>query len=146
MNDADKLAQQCAESMFQQDQASPALGIKIQTVRAGYAEMTMKIEPWMANGGGVCHGGLIFSLADTAMAFASNSHNQQMVAMNASIEFVAAGKIGEQLTATASEAHRAGRTGTYDVAVRDARGALIAKFLGRTYQVRGRHVDAPVDN
>ena len=138
---ADELAKRCAAAMYERDQASPALGIEIENVTPGHAVLTMKVEDWMANGAGVCHGGLIFSLADTAMAFASNSYNDQMVAMNASIEFIAAGTIGERLSAKATEVHRAGRTATYRVAVEDGSGQLVAQFLGRTYRIRGQQIE-----
>ena len=127
--------------MYGRDRSSPALGIKKSVVKAGYAEMTLTVEPWMVNGAGVCHGGLIFALADTAMAFASNSYNEQMLAINATIEFLAAGSVGDTLTAIATEAHKAGRTATYNVAVRNKNDELVAEFLGRTYKVRGQQIE-----
>ena len=101
----------------------------------------MPIAAWMLNGAKVCHGGLIFTLADTAMAFASNSRNDNMLAINATIEFVAAGKAGETLKAVASEVHRAGRTATFEASVFDSDEQLIAQFLGRTYRVKGQQID-----
>lgn len=95
----------------------------------------------MANGDGVCHGGLLFSLADTAMAFASNSHNEVYVAIGASIEFLAPGRIGETIVAEATEEHRHGRTSTYSVALTDSSGDRVAQFLGRTYRVRGTVIE-----
>ena len=74
----DRLAERCAAAMYARDEASRSLGIEIQQVKAGYAELTMKVATWMLNGASVCHGGLIFALADTAMAFASNSRNENM--------------------------------------------------------------------
>lgn len=137
----DRLAARCAEAMYSRDEASRSLGIKIDEIKAGYAELSMPVKDWMLNGAKVCHGGLIFTLADTAMAFASNSRNENMLAINATIEFVAAGKAGETLRAVASEVHKAGRTATFEVSVFDAEQQLIAQFLGRTYRVKGQQID-----
>ncbi|MGR8947314.1 MAG: PaaI family thioesterase [Gammaproteobacteria bacterium] len=137
----DKLAARCAEAMYARDEASRSLGITIHEVKAGFAELRMPIAAWMLNGAKVCHGGLIFTLADTAMAFASNSRNDNMLAINATIEFVAAGKAGETLKAVASEVHRAGRTATFEASVFDSDEQLIAQFLGRTYRVKGQQID-----
>ena len=138
----DRLAERCAAAMYARDEASRSLGIEIQQVKAGYAELTMKVADWMLNGASVCHGGLIFALADTAMAFASNSRNENMLAMNAGVEFVAAGKVGETLRAVANELHRSGRTATYEVSVVDESDQLVVQFLGRTYRVKGQQIDS----
>ena len=140
---ADALALRCAEAMFARDEASQALGIELVEIAAGYAVMQMPIKPWMANGDGICHGGLLFSLADSTMAFASNSRNDVYVAVSTSIEFLSPGRVGETVRAIATEAHRAGRTATYNVAVSDSTGAPIAQFLGRTYKVSGNVIDGP---
>lgn len=140
---ADELARRCAAAMFARDEASRALGIELVDITAGSTVMQMPILPWMANGDGVCHGGLLFSLADTAMAFASNSRNEVYVAVSTSIEFLSPGRVGETVRAVATEAHRAGRTATYNVAVSDSTGAPIAQFLGRTYRVSGNVIDGP---
>jgi len=139
----DTLARRCAEAMFARDEASQTLGIELVDIGAGRAVMHMVIKPWMANGDFVCHGGLLFSLADTAMAFASNSRNEVYVAVSTSIEFLSPGRVGETMRAVAEEAHRAGRTATYNVALTDANGAPIAQFLGRTYRVSGSVIDGP---
>ena len=138
-----ELAQACANAMFARDEASNELGIELIAIEPGYASMSMPITPTMANGDGVCHGGFLFSLADTAMAFASNSRNEVYVAMNASIEFLAPGNVGETVTAVAREQHRAGRTSTYHVEVTDSQNNPIAQFLGRTYRIRGTVIDGP---
>ena len=140
----DRLAERCAAAMYERDEASRSLGIELVSVKAGRAELTMKVANWMLNGAGVCHGGLIFALADTAMAFASNSRNENMLAMNASIEFVAAGKAGETLRAETNELHRSGRTATYQVSVFDESRSLVAQFLGRTYRVKGQQIEHSV--
>jgi|TARA_R110002095_G_scaffold66216_2_gene56069 acyl-CoA thioesterase len=137
------LARRCAEAMFARDEASRALGIELLEIAPGHAVMQMSIKPWMANGDGICHGGLLFSLADSTMAFASNSRNEVYVAVSTSIEFLSPGRMGETVRATATEAHRAGRTATYNVAVTDSSGAPIAQFLGRTYRVSGNVIDGP---
>jgi acyl-CoA thioesterase len=129
--------------MSARDLASIELGMKLVEIRAGHAVMDMEIKPWMANGEGVCHGGLLFSLADTAMAFASNSRDESYVAVSASIEFLAPGRLGETVRAVATEEHRAGRTATYTVAVTDAAGNRVAQFMGRTYRVRGSVIEGP---
>tara|TARA_R110002096_G_scaffold129715_11_gene278655 strand:- start:854 stop:1318 length:465 start_codon:yes stop_codon:yes gene_type:complete len=137
------LARRCAEAMFARDEASRALGIELLEIAPGHAVMQMSIKPWMANGDGICHGGLLFSLADSTMAFASNSRNEVYVAVSTSIEFLSPGRMGETVRATATEARRAGRTATYNVAVTDSSGAPIAQFLGRTYRVSGNVIDGP---
>ena len=140
---ADVLALRCAEAMFARDEASRALGIELLDIAPGHAVMQMPIKPWMANGDGICHGGLLFSLADSTMAFASNSRNDVYVAVSTSIEFLSPGRVGEIVRAIATEAHRAGRTATYNVAVSDSTGAPVAQFLGRTYRVSGNVIDGP---
>ncbi len=137
------LAGRCAAAMFARDEASRALGIELLEIAPGHAVMQMPIKPWMANGDGICHGGLLFSLADSTMAFASNSRNEVYVAVSTAIEFLSPGRMGEMVRATATEAHRAGRTATYNVAVTDSSGAPIAQFLGRTYRVSGNVIDGP---
>jgi len=139
----DELARRCADAMYARDEAAQALGIELVTIRAGYAEMCMEIKPWMGNGGRVCHGGLLFSLADTAMAFASNSRDSAYVAASTSMEFLSPGRLGETVTAIATETHRAGRTATYNVAIRDRAAQPIAQFLGRTYRVSGSVLAGP---
>jgi acyl-CoA thioesterase len=144
--DPDELAYRCAEAMYERDSASQEMGIKLRENRAGHAVLEMEITKVMANGGGICHGGYLFSLADTAMAYASNSRNDVYVAVSASIEFLAAGRIGQTVSALATEEHRAGRTATYTVAVSDDTGQAIAQFLGRTYRVRGSVLEGPRDS
>ena len=143
--DPQVLATQCAAAMFARDEASRALGVSLTEIRPGRAAMAMEIKPWMANGDSVCHGGFLFSLADTAMAYASNSRNAVYVAVSASIEFLAPGLIGKRITAIATEVHRVGRTATYDVRLCDPDSNTIAAFLGRTYRVRGTVIDGAQD-
>jgi acyl-CoA thioesterase len=128
---------QVAAAMFSRDQASQALGMKIESCAAGTATLSMHVRPDMVNGLAVCHGGLIFTLADSAFAFACNSHNFNTVAAGCSIEFLAPGKLGDMLTATATERSLRGRQGIYDVDVKNQDDEIIAVFRGKSTRVSG---------
>ncbi len=130
--DADKLARACAAEMYSNDPASQALGIEISNVRSGYAEADMTVRADMLNGHGICHGGYVFTLADTAFAFACNTGNEVTVAASANIDFLAPAKVGDQLTAVAEERSRSRRLGVFDVSVRNQAGTLLALFRGRS--------------
>jgi len=119
-------------AMAGNDRAAGLLGYEVVSVSPGRAVVTMVVTEAMVNGLDVCHGGLIFTLADSAMAHASNSHGAVTFAVAASIDFVSPGRLGARLTATATEQFRRGRTGLYDVAVTDDDGAVVARFHGRT--------------
>lgn len=134
---AQGLAEACAKAMWDDDQASAGLGMAITSVAPGRAEVAMTIREDMVNGHGTCHGGFIFSLADSAFAFACNSYNQRAVAQHCSITFLAPGKLGDRLVAKASEATRAGRSGIYDIDVFNQDGAKIAIFRGHSRTVKG---------
>lgn len=140
IRDAQVLAEAAARSMYAQDRASRALGISIVEVRPGYACLKMTVREDMVNGHRLCHGGLIFTLADSAFAFACNSYNVVTVASGASIEFLLPGSEGDELTAIAQEQSRSRRTGVYDVTVTNQAGACIALFRGRSRQFEGRAV------
>jgi len=114
--------------------------MEITEVDYGRAVVTMTVRGDMVNGLDICHGGLIFSLADSAMAFATNSYNDYAVATNAEIDWVAPARRGDVLTATATERHRVGRNAITDVIVANAEGAVVAHFRGRTRQVKGQHI------
>ncbi len=129
-----------ADAMFGNDRASQALGMTILEVSAGRAVVTMDVGPDMVNGLNVCHGGLIFTLADSAMAFSSNSSNRFAIATNAEIDWINPGRLGATLTATATEQHQRGRTAITDVVVTDETGEVIALFRGRTRQIDGQHL------
>jgi len=135
--------QATADAMYANDTASQALGITISAVAPGRATASMIVTPTMTNGHDVCHGGLIFTLADTAMAFASNAHNQVALAAGASVEFLHPAKEGALLEATATEQSLRGRSGIYDVAVTDQDNITIALFRGRTRQIGGVIVEDP---
>jgi acyl-CoA thioesterase len=142
-NNLNALAIATSEVMFASDQASRSLGMRLLEVRPGYARLSMRIEERMLNGHKICHGGLIFVLADSAFAFACNSHNRITVAAGAAIDFLAPGRLGDELTAVAEERTRSTRTGLYDVNVYNQDGELIAMFRGRSHELGGRLVDPP---
>ncbi len=137
MSDPQSVAQASARAMYAQDRASQALGMHIDEVRPGYARLTMKVREDMVNGHQLCHGGLIFTLADSAFAFACNTYNEVTVASAASVEFLLPGKLGDELTAIAEERSRAKRTGVYDVIVRNQQDEVVALFRGRSHQIGG---------
>ena len=122
-------------SMYDRDDASHALGVELLDVGDGAAVTRMVVRPDMLNGHDVCHGGLIFTLADTAFAFACNSHGPITFAAGASIEFLAPGRSGATLTATATERYHRGKNGHYDVEVVDDDGVVVALFRGRSRSV-----------
>ncbi|MDU6729852.1 MAG: hotdog fold thioesterase, partial [Bradyrhizobium sp.] len=97
----DALARACADAMWQDDRASQGLGMQIIDIGPGRATLQMTIQPHMVNGHGIAHGGFIFTLADSAFAFACNSHNDRTVAAQGSISFIRPGKLGDVLTASA---------------------------------------------
>ena len=114
-----------------------ALGIRIDSVGPGHAKLSMPVRGDMVNGHHICHGGLIFALADTAFAYACNAYNRNTVASGCNIDFVAPGKEGDTLQAEAVERALSGRTGVYDVTVRDSAGKAIAHFRGKSYRIAG---------
>jgi acyl-CoA thioesterase len=132
----DQLARACAEAMWQDDDASQGLGMEILDIKAGRAVLAMTIKPNMVNGHGIAHGGFIFTLADSAFAFACNSHNERTVAAHGNISFIKPGKLGDRLVATAREISRTGRSGIYDVSV-TADDAPIAELRGHSRTVGG---------
>jgi len=136
----DETARLAAAAMWADDRASPALGMEIVSVTAGRATLAMRVTESMVNGLGICHGGLVFSLADSACAFASNSRNRHMVLQSGQITLLAPARIGMRLIAEASERYRSDRTGLYDVSVRAEGGEVIAEFRGLVRSLPGTHV------
>lgn len=132
----DDLARACADAMWQEDEASQGLGMEIVDIRAGQATLAMTVQPHMVNGHKIAHGGFIFTLADSAFAFACNSHNERTVAAQGAITFIRPGKLGDRLIATAREVSRSGRSGIYDVRV-TAGEAVIAEFRGHSRSIGG---------
>ncbi|MGY9054403.1 MAG: hydroxyphenylacetyl-CoA thioesterase PaaI [Alphaproteobacteria bacterium] len=138
---AQQIADAASGVMLATDRASKHIGMAIDLVEPGRAITSITVEDHLVNGLEVCHGGYIFSLADTAMAFASNSYNNPALAQSAQITFLAPGKPGDRLTATASCAAQAGRTGIWDVDVRNQDGVQIAVFRGQTRVIPGKIAD-----
>jgi len=141
MDQGQRIAELAAAKLYDSDQASRMLGMVIESVAPGAARVTMRVRPDMVNGHGICHGGLVFALADSAFAFACNSHGDNTVAAGAAIEFLAPGREGDLLTASAAERWRAGRAGIYEIEVRNERGETVALFHGRSHQIAGRLID-----
>jgi acyl-CoA thioesterase len=134
---AHDLAQACAQAMWSDDQASQGLGMVVERVSPGEALLSMAIRPDMTNGHGICHGGFIFTLADSAFAFACNTYNQRTVAQHCAVTFLQPGRRGDTLTAHAVERTRSGRSGIYDVTVRNSQGEVVAEFRGHSRTISG---------
>ena len=132
----DDLARACADAMWKDDEASQGLGMEIVDIRAGAATLAMTVQPHMVNGHKLAHGGFIFTLADSAFAFACNSHNERAVAAQGTITFIRPGKLGDRLVAAAREISRSGRSGIYDVRVTAAE-VVIAEFRGHSRSIGG---------
>jgi acyl-CoA thioesterase len=142
--DARTLAERVAESMYARDAATHTLGIRIVHVGPGFAELAMAVRADMLNGHEICHGGFIFTLADSAFAYACNSYNLNTVASGCAIEFIAPARVDDVLAARAHERQLAGRTGVYDVEVANQRGETVALFRGKSYRIKG-HLLADAD-
>jgi acyl-CoA thioesterase len=138
--DPQAVAEAVQHKMLADDRATRAMGIAISEVGPGRATATMTVRADMLNGFAICHGGLVATLADSAFAFACNAHNELTVASGFSIDILAPSREGDVLTARAQELSRAGRTGVYDVEVRNQRGERVALFRGRSYTMKGRKV------
>ena len=138
MNEAER-AQRAAEVMWASDDASKWVGMGLQEVAPGRAVMSLKVAQHHTNGHDICHGGVIFSLADSAFAFACNSYNRLAVAQHNTISFVAPARLGDVLTATAREISLRGRSGIYDVRVTSQTGEIIAEMRGCSRVIPGQH-------
>jgi acyl-CoA thioesterase len=139
--DAQSLAERSVRALWEDDRASQALGMTIDSCAPGAARVSMRVRHDMANGHGICHGGLVFTLADSAFAFACNSHGANTVAAGAAIEFLRPAREGDLLTAVATERWRAGRSGIYEIEVSNQNGETVALFRGRAHQIAGRLTD-----
>jgi acyl-CoA thioesterase len=135
----DALARACAEAMLSRDAASQALGIVLEAARPGYARASLTVTETMVNGHAIAHGGVTFTLADSAFAFACNSRNEPNVALQASISYVNvnAARLGDRLVAEAQEQSSKGRTGVCDITVIRGDGELVALFRGVCYRIKG---------
>ena len=142
---AQALAEAACQSMYDADACTRWLGMHVEAVAPGYARLSMTVRPEFLNGHRTCHGGLIFTLADSAFAFACNSHNHNTVAAGCSVEFLRPAHGGDVLTAEATEQILSGRHGVYDVRVSNQNGEVVAMFRGKSAQIRG-HVIPDPDN
>jgi len=127
-----ELARACADRMYANDTASKALGIEIEIPEVGSAVATMRVRKDMTNGFDICHGGLIFALADTAFAFACNGYDNLTFAAAASIDFLRPVRLGDELRALAREDYRGTKSGFYTVEVHNQRDEVVAVFRGRS--------------
>ncbi|PMS20904.1 phenylacetic acid degradation protein PaaD [Trinickia dabaoshanensis] len=138
----DELARAVGHAMYEADACSRALGFELVDVRPGYACMRATVRPDFLNGHAICHGGLIFTLADSTFAFACNSYNVNTVASGCSIEFLRPVHGNDVLTAEAVEQTVSGRTGIYDIRVTNRAGETVALFRGKSAHIKG-HVIPP---
>ena len=136
--DAGAIARACAERLWAKDAASRDLGMQLISIEPGRAILAMTVTDRMVNGHNICHGGFIFTLADSAFAFACNSYNEWTVASGFAIDLLAPSKLGDELTARCHEVSKTGRAGVYDADVTDQNGKRVAVFRGRSHTVRGK--------
>lgn len=134
-------AEQSAAAMWANDAASKWLGMRLDRVGPGTATLSFEVKDHHLNGHYICHGGYIFTLADSAFAFACNSYNELTVAQENQITFLSPGKGGERLTAVATETAKTGRSGVYDVTVTGADGRTVAVFRGLSRTIKGQHFE-----
>lgn len=130
-------AEDCARAMWRRDAASQSLGMRLDEIAPGRAVMLMRVRPDMLNGHASCHGGFIFALADSAFAFACNSHDRVAVAAGCSIDYLSPGREGELLRAEGVERVRSGRSGVYDITVTGEDGRVVALFRGKSRELQG---------
>jgi len=138
--DPHALAEAVRRGMFKDDAASQALGMQIEAVGPGYARIAMTVRPDMLNGFRICHGGFITTLADSAFAFACNSHNELTVAAGIVVDFLAPAHEGDRLVAECHEVALTGRTGVYDIKVTNQHGKTVVVMRGRSHTMKGKHV------
>ena len=136
----EEIARRSAEAMWARDDATKWLGATLESVGPGTAVTSMVVEKHHTNGHDICHGGYIFTLADSAFAFACNSYNQRAVAQQAAITYIAPAHLGDRLTAQAREVSRKGRGGIYDIRVTNQTGDHIAEFRGHSRTIKGTHL------
>ena len=135
-----EIAEASARAMWNDDSASQRLGMTLDHIAPGQATLSMTVTEAMSNGHGNAHGGYIFTLADSAFAFACNSYNSLAVAQHCSVTFLEPGRIGDRLTATATEVSRRGRSGIYDIRITNQDGAHLAEFRGHSRTIKGTHL------
>jgi acyl-CoA thioesterase len=137
-----ELAEACARAMWNEDSASQRLDMALDHIAPGEATLSMTVTDQMSNGHGTCHGGYIFTLADSAFAFACNSY-KRAVAQHCSVTFIAPAHRGDRLTARAREVNRRGRGGIYDIRVTNQKSEHVAEFRGHSRTVKGTHLPEP---
>jgi len=128
-------ARRAIDALYATDLATRANGMRIMEAGPGSCTLRMIVRPDMTNGHGTCHGGVLFMLADSAFAFACNSEGHPTVAASAAIEFLAAARAGDELTAAAAESWRGGRSGIYDIVITNQRDERVALFRGRSHRL-----------
>jgi len=136
------LAEACAQQMWAKDEASRGLGIRLDRVGPGEAVLAMRVTARMVNGHKTCHGGFIFTLADSAFAFACNTYDQRTVAQHCAVTYIAPAGLDDVLVARAVEVSRTGRSGIYDVTVTTEQGTVVAEFRGHSRTIPGTLLDA----
>lgn len=139
--DAVNVAEQVGKAMYAIDQVGRRLGMQIQEIRPGYARISMDVSAEMINGHDICHGGYIFALADTACAYACNSHNQNTLSQALNIVFMSPATLDDTLVAEAVESAYSGRTGTYEIKVSNHKTRVVAVAQAQCRTVRGRMVE-----
>jgi len=135
--DAQQLADAVGRAMYERDHASQMLGIALDAIAPGRARMTMRVRRDMCNGHAICHGGMIFTLADSTFAYACNSYNLNTVALGCTIDFMAAARDGDVLTTVGEMRQQGSRTGLYDITVTNQDGKTVALFRGKSYRIKG---------
>lgn len=144
--DPQAVAERVLSVLAERDTAARGIGAVFESIGPGRARISMTVREDMLNGFGICHGGIITVLADTAFAFSCNSYNEMTVASGVSLDFVTPGQPGDVLTAEAREVFTTGRTGVYDIDVTNQKGQLVAVMRGKSYRLKGRRiVDLEVD-
>ncbi|WID98580.1 hydroxyphenylacetyl-CoA thioesterase PaaI [Bosea vestrisii] len=143
VSDPDALARAVAQAMWDKDLASRSLGMSLDSAGPGTATLSLTITAVMTNGHKTCHGGYIFTLADSAFAFACNSYNQNTVAQHCSVSFLRPAFEGDRLTASAREVSRIGRGGIYDITVTNQNGEHVAEFRGHSRTIKGTPIAEP---
>ena len=133
-----QIAERCAEALWPGDRAAQGMGMDLVEIGPGQARLRMTVREDMLNGHDICHGGLVTTLADTAFAYACNAYNEVTVAAGFDVNLVAAARLGDVLTARATELAKAGRTGVYDIRVDNQQGAPVMAFRGRSYTMKGK--------
>lgn len=135
------VASEVGSAMYDRDRVAQRLGMALETVRPGYAAIAMTVSEDMINGHGICHGGYLFALADTACAYACNSYNVNTLSQAVNIVFMAPAQCSDRLVAEATESNHAGRTSTYDIKVFNGERKVIAVAQGQCRSLRGKLVD-----